>query len=162
MADFTWINDCFIEGQKIAFVDRSISDFASLDTFIWTFRTITDGVLDVVGSGSSADTVEFSFSNFGSYIVDLQVSNEVGCVGEVTKEIILNPIRKLTAEGYEENFNGEKTDWISGSDEGQSWIRDEPDFTGFNQLQGDWAWFTDLPPDNSGYLGAFMDPEWLF
>lgn len=152
MADFIWINDCFIEGQKIAFVDRSISDFASLDTFIWTFRSIDGGVLDVVGRGSSADTVEFSFSNFGSYMVDLQVSSEVGCVGEVTKEIILNPIMKLTSEGYEENFNGENTDWISGSDEGQSWIRNEPDFTGFNQLQDDWAWFTNLPPDNSGYL----------
>ena len=153
VADFTWINDCYVEGQKVAFVNRSISTFASLDTLIWTFKTTNDEVLGVIGSSSPADTVEFSFASLDNYLINLQIRNEVGCGGDATKEIILKPIRILTAEGYEEDFNGEKTDWISDSD-GQylSWRRDVPDFTGFNQVPGDWAWFTDLPPDNSGYL----------
>ncbi|MEN8230143.1 MAG: T9SS type A sorting domain-containing protein, partial [Bacteroidota bacterium] len=145
--------DCFVDGQKSAFVNSSISTFSMLDTSIWTFKTANGEVLGVLGSGSLTETVEFSFPGMDNYLVDLQVRNEVGCEGNVSKEIILKPIRTLTAAGYEENFNGESSDWISDS-EGQylSWIRDVPDFTGFNQVPDDLAWFTNLPSENSGYL----------
>jgi PKD repeat protein len=153
VADFSWISDCFVEGQMIAFVNRSLSPFSPLDTLIWTFTSMDDGVLGVIGSNATTDTVEFSFPTMDQYIIDLQVRNEVGCSGNATKEITLHPITTVTAAGYEENFNGARTDWYSGSDSlDLSWIRYEPDFNGFNQVPGDWAWFTNLPPDNSGYL----------
>ncbi len=153
VADFTWLNDCFIKGQKVAFLDRSVSAFSSLDTFIWTFKTAGGDVLGVIEGNSITDTVEFDFPSLDNYLVEYNVSNEIGCQGITTKEIVLKPVRVLTSAGYEEDFNGEKTDWISDSD-GQdlSWIRAEPVFNGFNQVPGDWAWFTDLPPDNSGYF----------
>ncbi|MEN8229261.1 MAG: PKD domain-containing protein, partial [Bacteroidota bacterium] len=39
VADFSWISDCFVDGQKSAFVNSSISTFSMLDTSIWTFKT---------------------------------------------------------------------------------------------------------------------------
>ena len=151
VADFTWITDCFTRGAKTAFVDRSTSDFSTIDTFIWTFKTAAGGVLGVIGTGSSTDTVEFPFTSINNYFIDLQIRNEVGCNGEVTREILLYPTIKITTAGYEEDFNGQN-DWIAGSkDQNISWILDEPDFTGFEQVTGDRAWYTDLPV-NPGYL----------
>jgi len=153
VADFSWISDCYVEGEMIAFVDRSLSPFSPLDTLIWTFSTEDDGVLAVIGSSATTDTVEFSFPAMDQYLIDLEVINAVGCSGNANKEITLNPITTVSDAGYEENFNGAKTDWYRGSDsQDLSWIRFEPDFNGFNQVPGDWAWFTNLPPDNSGYL----------
>jgi len=151
VADFTWINDCFTRGVKTAFVDRSTSAFSTIDTFIWTFKTEAGGVLGVIGTGSFTDTVEFPFTSINNYHVDLEIRNEVGCTGEVTREIVLQTTIQVPEAGYEEDFNG-ATKWITGSnDQNKSWILDEPDFTGFEQVTGDWAWYTDLP----------VNPEYL-
>ncbi len=153
VVDFTWLNDCFVEGQKVAFLDRSISTFSSLDTFRWTFKTGDDNVLGVIEGNSITDTIEFTFPGMDNYLVDYQAYNQVGCGGMVSKEIVLTPFRLIPATGYEEDFNGVKTDWFSGPvGQGLSWIRAEPDFPGFNQTSGDFAWFTDLPVDNPAYL----------
>lgn len=153
VADFTWLNDCYIEGQKVAFLDRSTSTFSSLDTFQWTFKTADGNVLDVIAGTSITDTAEVSFPGMDNYLVDYQVQNQVGCVGMVSKEIVLKPFMSIPATGYEEDFNGVKTDWFSGPvGQDLSWIRAEPDFPGFNQTLGDFSWFTDLPVDNPAYL----------
>ncbi len=153
VADFVWINDCFVEDQMTAFVDRSTSLFSPLDTLIWTFETGGGVELGVLGSSSSEDTVKFLFESLNHYMIRLQVSNEIGCKGEITKEINLSSTREIPKEGYLEDFDGAKTDWVAISEgHNLSWIRDVPDFDGFNQIPGDLAWYTDLPAEPQGYL----------
>ncbi|RLD24049.1 MAG: hypothetical protein DRI70_08640, partial [Bacteroidetes bacterium] len=111
-ADFTWLNDCFIRSERTAVLNRSISKFSEIDTLIWTFKTDKGGVLGVIGSGDPGDTIKFPFTSMDQYFIELYVENEVGCPGNVEKEITLIPTMRLTAAGYEENFNGETGNWL--------------------------------------------------
>jgi PKD repeat protein len=152
-ADFAWLTDCFVSGKKIAFVDRTVSEYAEIDSLMWTFRTADGGVLGTISTHSSSDTVRFPFTRSDSYKVDLYVQNEAGCEGAAAREIDLQPVIKLTESGYREEFNGQQTRWFAGSEgTGMSWRLEEPDFTGFQQVAGDYAWFTVLPEDSTEYL----------
>ena len=154
-ADFTWLTDCFVPGKKIAFLNRSSSSYAPVDTLIWTFRTADGGYLGMIGS--SSDTVEFPFTILDTYTVNLLVENESGCQGETSKEIELQPTIKLTA-GYSEDFNGTTSAWLPMSaDSTFSWNRSEPDFSGFEPVAGDRAWYTELPPAS----GDFLEESWV-
>ncbi len=153
MADFTLINDCFIKGQQTQFLDRSISDFAEIDTLVWTFKTMNGGILGVTGSGSSSDTIGFPFTTIDNYTVSLNIENGVGCQGETTKTIELKPIKSLGGAGYLEEFNGNADGWEVASEGNlESWTLAEPDFTGFEQVAGDRAWFTKLPDHQEAYV----------
>ena len=150
MADFIWLTDCFVPGKKITFRNVSASGAAPVDTLIWTFRTADGGFLGMIGTGS--DTVEIPFTVLGTYTVDLQVENSSGCRDAIRKEITLQPTYKLTA-GYNEDFNGGDSGWLPVSaDTSMSWTLGEPDFTGFQPVAGDDAWYTDLPPASGDYL----------
>jgi hypothetical protein len=151
--DFTWITDCFIPGTKTGFINTSLSEFAPLDTLMWTFTTSGGGVLGVIGTNEPRDTVEFQFTVRDQYEVELYVQSRAGCEGTSTREINLQPTVKLTEAGYEDEFNGNQSSWFPGSlDTVWSWKREEPDFNGFSQVDGDLAWFTDLPAGGEGYL----------
>ena len=151
--DFTWVTDCFIRGKKTGFINTSISEYAPVDTLMWTFTTSGGGVLGVIGSNDPADTVEFQFTVRDQYKVELYVKNSAGCEGSTVREIDLQPTIKLTNSGYEVDFNGGQDAWFPGSvDSVWSWKREEPDFNGFNQVSGDLAWFTDLPEEGEEYL----------
>jgi len=152
LVDFTWINDCFIRSEFTSFLDRSVSPYARIDHLLWTFRTTGGGVLGQIESSSSKDTIDFPFTSVNEYNVTLQVENELGCVGTTTKTIALKPIYTLTTDGYEETFNGQPADWLVDSENGlESWVIGEPDFTGFDPVTSDLAWYTELPT-SSGYL----------
>jgi len=151
--DFTWLNDCFIKGEHTALLDRTVSTFAEIDTLVWTFKTLSGGVLGYIGSGSPYDTIESPITSLDRYIIDLHIENEAGCSGDKTKEIVLTPPIKVGDAGFRDNFNGDATGWYGKApDQRMSWILDEPDFPGFNQVSGDKAWYTDLPDHTSGYL----------
>jgi hypothetical protein len=151
--DFTWLNDCFIKGEHTALLDRTVSTFAEIDTLVWTFKTLSGGVLGYIGSGSPNDTIESPITSLDHYIVDLHIENEAGCSGDKTKEIILTPLTKVGDTGYKENFNGDAMGWFgTAPDQMMSWVLDEPDFAGFDQVSDDKAWFTNLPDHTNGYL----------
>ncbi len=150
-ADFTLLNDCFLKGEKTLFLDNSISAFASIDHLTWTFKTKSGGVLGTIESDSSAEVIAFPFTSLDQYQVSLDVMNEVGCSGDVTKPIDLRPVRNLTYSVYYEDFNGKADGWEALSPDAQnSWLRDEPDFFGFQPVAGDLAWYTDLPAQSEG------------
>lgn len=152
LVDFTLINDCFIRGEFTSFLDRSVSPYASINDLLWTFRTTSGGVLGQIGSSNPEDTIDFPFTSVNEYSVTLQVENELGCAGSTTKTILLKPFYTLTTDGYEETFDDQPADWFVDSDNGlESWVIGEPDFTGFDPVTGDLAWYTELP-NNSGYL----------
>ncbi|MEN8202010.1 MAG: PKD domain-containing protein [Bacteroidota bacterium] len=151
-ADFTLINDCFLKGVKTSFLDRSTSALADINELTWTFKTRTGGVLGIMKSESPADTIEYDFRSMGEYQVHLQIVNEVGCAGEINRSFELKPIKNLSYAGYYENFNGEAEGWkVNSNNEMHSWVRDEPDFSGFQAQTGDLAWYTNLP-EMTGYL----------
>lgn len=153
VVDFTWSNDCFIQGEKVLFSDRTLSSFSPLDSLIWTFRTGNLGVLDVVVTDTPDEPVEFLFPGVDNYLIGLQVFNEMGCGGETTKDFILRPTRVLSVAGLEQDFNSVQTDWFTGSDGiPMSWKHGVPDFEGFNPVPGDLAWYTKLPAEEAGYL----------
>jgi len=157
-ADFTLLNDCFIKGEKTLFLDNSISAFANIDRLTWTFKTKSGGVLGTIESDSSAEVIEFPFTSLDQYQVSLHVTNEVGCSGDVTLPVDLRPVRKLQYSGYYEDFNGQATGWEALSADSQSsWLRDEPDFFGFQPEVGDLAWYTDLPAQSEG----FVEQSWF-
>ncbi len=151
--DFTWINDCYVQGEPTAFINRTISTFAEIDTLVWTFRTQGGGVLGYYRSGSPVDTIESPLTDRDNYIVDLHIENEAGCSGDKTKEFIRIPIKRVGDAGYREHFNGDPGGWTGVStDTHMSWVLNEPDFAGFDQISGDEAWYTNLPIHSDGYL----------
>jgi len=157
LVDFTWISDCFIRGENTSFLDRSVSPYAKINQLLWTFRTKSGGVLGQIPSTSPLDTIEVPFASMEEYRVTLEVENEAGCTADTTKSIILKPIYTLPAEGFEENFNGSPADWIVDSENGvESWVIGEPDFTGFNPVPGDLAWYTELPAE-----GGYLENSWV-
>jgi len=153
VADFTLLSDCFANGAGIKFIDRSTSISSPMDSLVWTFATSSGGILGEIRSGADTDTVAFPFVSVDQYQVSLAAINSMGCVDTVSREIALRPTVRLTAEGYEEQFNVSGTAWSVRSNDGiESWTWDVPDFDEFEPTQGDKAWFTQLPAGVAGYL----------
>ena len=152
-ADFTWLSDCYIKGQQTGFMDRSVSEFSDITSLVWTFRTTSGGVLGQVASTDPEETIYFPFTAMDEYNVTLQVENEAGCQGNLTKPIVFSPIQKLTTAGYLETFDSPGSNWLLASeDEKKSWVLGEPDFTGFEPVSGDRGWYTKLPVHTAGYV----------
>ena len=152
VVDFTWITDCFLRGENTHFLNRSVSPFADIDDLVWTFRTTSGGVLGQISSSNPEDTIEFPFTSLANYRVTLDVENNLGCSGSITKTISLKPIHTLSSEGYLEIFDDRPGDWLVDSEDGlESWVLGVPDFNGFEQVAGDLGWYTNLPV-GAGYL----------
>jgi len=157
LVDFTWISDCFIRGELTSFLDRSQSPYATIDDLLWTFRTTSGGVLGQIASINPEDTIDFPFTAINEYEVTLDVENDLGCSGSITRTISLKPIYILTTDGYLETFDEQPADWLVDSeDDIESWVLGEPDFTGFVQTTGDLAWYTDLPP-----TADYLENSWV-
>ncbi len=158
VADFTWNNDCFAEDQVTTFLASPLSVFADLDTLIWTFRSVDGELLEVTGKGPAELTLDHSFSSLDPNDVTLLVENAAGCRGEITRRIELLPVHSLATDDYLETFNDSVQGWSAASEDGpESWILGEPDFAGFQQVENDKAWFTDLP----GQPGDYLEHSWV-
>ena len=157
IVDFTWITDCFVRGELTSFLDRSESPYATIDDLLWTFRTSSGGVLGQIASGNPNDTIRFPFTSLNEYRVTLDVENDLGCAGSITKTINLKPIVTLDSDGYLETFDAGAANWLVGSEDGlESWILGEPDFTGFNAVAGDLGWYTGLPE-----VVEYLENSWV-
>jgi len=151
--DFSWLTDCYIRGEQTGFINSSVSNFSDITSLVWTFRTTGGGVLGQIASNSPEDTIYFPFTAMDEYNVTLQVVNQVGCQGTLTKPIVFRPIHALTPAGYLETFDSDNTDWMVVSEDGrESWVLGEPNFTGFTPVAGDRGWYTDLPTHTAGYV----------
>ena len=151
--DFTWINDCYVRGQQTGFINRSVSNFSDISSLVWTFRTTSGGVLGQITSNDPDEIVYFPFTAQDAYNVTLEVENQVGCVGLLTKPLVFHTIHQLTPSGRLETFDDNSADWRALSDDGlESWVLGEPDFTGFDPVSGDRGWYTSLPVHTSGYV----------
>ncbi len=152
VADFTLLNDCFSPGRKISLINKTLESYSPVDTMLYLFSDTTGNILGEIGSGNASDTVEYAFDSPGQYMVDLLVINENGCSDDITREITLHPAVLLDAAGHTETFDAEPEGWLVLSDDtAASWVWDVPDFSGFGQVPGDLAWYTDLPAGLSGY-----------
>ena len=152
VADFTWISDCFEQEAAVKFINRSSGGAASLDTLLWTFMTGDGNILDEIETDPGTDTVYYVFASADSFLVELYAVSEGGCSSRVTKEIILRPTIHLESEGYQEDFNTTAGMWgICSGDQLASWVWGSPDFNGYSQVPGDYAWYTDLPDGVNGY-----------
>lgn len=153
LVDFTWDQDCYTEDQATTFIANPVSLFAGLDTIIWTIRNTEGSIIEEAGAGPEELEYAYLFSSMDPYDISLYIENEVGCHSEITKRFELLPVYVLADEDYMENFNDISTDWKVGSDDSpESWILGEPDFAGFNPVENDLAWYTDLPADAGDYL----------
>ncbi|HDS07339.1 MAG TPA: T9SS type A sorting domain-containing protein [Bacteroides sp.] len=158
LADFTWSNECFNPGSEVAFFNRTVYGYAAVDTILWTFKTSDGTVLDEVGPEFPTDTVTFQFSTAGSYHVELYTTNEAGCSGKANRELILRPVIKLAADGYDERFDQSEGSWtIHSENQAKSWVWDIPDFEGYTGEPNDKAWYTRLPAG----AGEYMEQSWI-
>lgn len=153
VADFTWISDCFDQEATVKFINRSTGGTSSLDTILWTFKTRDEIILGQINAAPDTDTVSYVFASADSFLVDLYVVSRGGCSNRITREIVLRPTIHLDREGYMEDFNNSDGMWsISSDDQVMSWVWGSPDFNGYSQEPGDYAWYTDLPDGIYGYL----------
>ncbi|MFH0757643.1 MAG: PKD domain-containing protein, partial [Bacteroidota bacterium] len=152
MADLTWLHDCYVKGQRISFLDRSVSNYSQIESLQWTFKTEGGLVLGVLESIHPEDTIRFPFTSQDNYQIQLKVWDQAGCFDQTTKELSLRPTIPVTTSGYRENFNGSSSAWKSGAEDQSSWVLGLPAFTGFESVPEDYAWYTDLPSGDSQYL----------
>jgi hypothetical protein len=153
-ADFHWISDCYNPVRQTLFLDDSDPGSAAINYLRWTFRDSEGAVLDERVTTSPVDTVKYQFGGVDRYTVDLYVRNADGCAADTSNQVSLRPVIRLErASSYLEEFTDEPVSWTVDSDSTPiSWTWDVPDFTGFNPVQGDRAWFTKFPVDQLVYL----------
>jgi PKD repeat protein len=152
VADFTWISDCFDQEATVKFINRSSGGTSSLDTILWTFKTKDGIILGEINADPGKDTVSYVFASADSFLVDLYVVSKGGCSNRIAKEILLRPTVHLDRDGYMEDFNNSDGMWSTYSDDQvMSWVWGSPDFNGYSQVPGDYAWYTDLPDGIYGY-----------
>jgi PKD repeat protein len=156
-AGLTWFHDCFLGGQETSFMDRSETGFSSIDSLVWTFKTEDGEILETRMSHSPGDTIRFQFSTLDSYQVQLEVWNQEGCNDRINQEIKLQPTQVIRSGSYSDHFDSGASGWTIGT-EGQvsSWTLGMPDFTGFDPVPGDQAWYTSLPSDED-----YLERSWV-
>ncbi|MGW8314146.1 MAG: PKD domain-containing protein [Bacteroidales bacterium] len=149
--DFTFSSDCYAADQAILF-DASVGSVHSgLDTLIWSFRLENGSLVDEIGNAPSETTLEYTFPSLDNYEVSLQLQNEAGCIGDISKPVELVPLEVVEAGGYEEHFDQPVAEWNVASADGlESWVLGVPDFSGFDPVSGDRAWYTDLKNYDQG------------
>ncbi len=158
VADFIWITDCFKDEVKSQFMDRSTSGSSELESLVWTFRTSEGTFLQELGSSSSLDTIGFQFDMAKPYIVELEVQNADGCIDKTSRELSLRSTIDLDTTKYLEDFDNDQGMWTIHSDSTDiSWTWDTPDFSGFQQISGDRAWFTQYPQD----IVVYNEQSWV-
>jgi hypothetical protein len=152
VVDFTWITDCFTGGEDTYFLNRTESPYSTINDLVWTFRNTGGDVLGQISSSNPEDTVGFAFPSLDDYHVTLYVQNNLGCAATHTDTISLKTVYTLDTDGYLETFDEGPDFWrVDSEDDLESWTLGEPDFTGFDPVTGDLAWYTSLPFD-AGYI----------
>ena len=152
VADFSMVSGCYRDESGVEFLNRSAFGGVAADSLVWTFMTHQGIVLERRLSTSATETIEYSFASEGSYKVDLYAYSAGGCSDSTSKEIDLLTTVRLDKTGYVESFDGQDLLWTAGSESGlNSWTLNEPDFTDFEPVIGDKAWFTQLPADVINY-----------
>ncbi|MEN8202069.1 MAG: hypothetical protein ABFS28_05685 [Bacteroidota bacterium] len=150
--DFNWDNDCSTDMHGISFHGSPLSVHSALSSLSWIFSTTGGEVLDVIEREPSELSVDYSFPSMAEYDISFIVQNEAGCQGELTRRIELIPVQVVSEDGYMESFEDMAEGWkVKSENQASSWILGVPDFTGFEQIENDLAWYTDLP-DQQDYL----------
>jgi hypothetical protein len=158
VADFTWISNCQPHGAGVKFINLSEYGSGSADSVIWRFKTMEGNVIDEFSSVYLNDTMIYPFPETSDYQVELYTANGGGCADVLTKEIRLQPTIQLNSEGYQETFDLSGGLWTAHSEnQAQSWVWNIPDFSGFTQVPGDRAWYTQLPAG----AGDYSEHSWV-
>ena len=158
MVNFTWETDCFTENQGIAFLVTAVSDYSDLDTLLWTISASGGGVQDVIGKNPTELSLDYSFSSLDAYDLTLYAESEAGCQGEVSRRIDLIQVHVLSDVDYMETFDQMPSGWsVESEDLSESWVLGVPDFTGFEPLENDRAWYTSLPFQ----AGEYLEHSWV-
>jgi PKD repeat protein len=158
VADFTWVTDCYVDGENSLFLDRSEQGSANLNSFKWAFLSSEGELLDEVESEQASDTVRYGFDAASTFEVMHWVANEDGCADSISREVMLRPTIALSMMTYEEDFNATDGDWTVHSDStATSWTWETPNFSGFVQNPSDHAWFTKYPLD----VLVYQEASWV-
>lgn len=85
--DFNVTNAC--SGQATLFSDLTASPGDPVAQRLWTFDILTT---------KSAQQVEFNFANAGTYPVKLEVTNQSGCIYQLTRQVVISqsPLANFT------------------------------------------------------------------
>ena len=158
VADFELISDCLPVGTGVKVINRSLVGSTSIDTLIWRINSEEGSLLEELGTGPMKDTVNLPFPESGKFNIELYAASRGGCYDEISREIQLRPTLQLEKAGYEEAFNGSDGGWtVHSEDQKESWVWGVPDFTGYGQEAGNFAWYTQLPSGQQGY----MENSWV-
>ena len=78
---YAWETDCAL--QPVQFSDVSSSDIGYIEQWNWDFGD---------GGTSTGATPDHVYAEGGTYSVELQVKNTVGCIASITHEIVVYPL----------------------------------------------------------------------
>ena len=159
VADFRWVSDCFVPGKGVVFVNESYS------VYPWTGHTwmISDKSGNLINKITMAapDNMVYQFSKQDDYLITLICENNKSCVDSLERLMVLKPTLDVNPDkSYFETFNESNGRWDKRADSQSisSWSYGQPDFTGFNPTQGDYAWFTDLPANKTAESSWVQSP----
>ena len=147
IADFRWVSDCYVEGAGVDLVNKSASE-RTWDSFKWLFARAGNPVFDSTITQDQQD-IAYTFPDMANYDISLIAVNDKMCTDTLQSTLVLKPNITLKDTSFLESFDGIDVKWDSRSDTAtqNSWVRGEPDFSGFVPESGDYAFYTDFPED---------------
>ena len=147
IADFRWVSDCYVEGAGVDLVNVSASE-RTWDSFKWLFARAGSPVFDSTITQDQQD-IAYTFPDMANYDISLIAVNDKMCSDTLHSTLVLKPNITLKDTSFLEGFDGSDVKWDTRSDTAtrNSWVRGEPDFSGFAPDPGDYAFYTDFPED---------------
>ncbi len=82
----------FCAGQAVQFNDTTFTAYGNVDTWNWNF-----GNTATLADTSHAQFPQYAYPAAGTYHTSLVVTNSMGCVDTVYKDVIINPLPSVNA-----------------------------------------------------------------
>ncbi|MFW5877608.1 MAG: T9SS type A sorting domain-containing protein, partial [bacterium] len=160
IVSFTWDNECF-DNESIVNFSSDLNSISPVETYRWTVTDTAGESATITGS----ESLEYSFDEMSSYVIELEAETQNGCSGRFQKEILLKPVFSISdTESYFEDFASGEGWWTVDEDTSSEHISWDYRVVNFENM-GDAlsrTWYTNLPEESTYEHSWVMSPCFNF